>query len=692
MEKKVSAVCNYCAVGCSLDYHVSDDGRLKVSGTPDYPVNKGILCPKGYKIHEPVLSPDRATKPLIRKNGSLAPATWDEALNTFTSKVREIQNKYGKKSFAFISTGQMYTEEMAMLGQVGRTGMGIEGDGNTRQCMASAVVSYKQAFGFDAPPMTYEDIEHSDCIIFVGSNAAITHAIIFNRIKKHNKNNPKIFVIDPRNSETAQKVDVHVQVKPKRDLIFLYTVANELIKRGALDHDFIEKHTSNFEEFKKHVAQYSSDNVERDTNVPKSVLMETVDAIQNSKATSIWWTMGVNQSHQGTRTGQAIINLCLMTGNIGRKGAGPCSLTGQSNAMGSRMFSNTTSLFGGRDYANPEHRKEVAEILEIDEARLPAAPTMPYHKIIDAVEAGTMKGLWIVCTNPLHSWVNTNKLRKSMEKLELIVVQDLYSNTITAQVADIFLPAAGAGEKSGFLINSERRLGIAQKAIDSPGEALSDFEIFRRVAEAYGCEDVVKGWNTPEETFQILRKLSKGMPCDFTGVKSYQDILERGGVQWPYPEENRDETQERRLFADGKFYHPDGRAKFLFENWEAPAEEPNRDYPLYLLSGRGTIVQWMSNTRTGRSAALKKVMEDEAYAEISQEDADVYSLRDGEKVELKSLHGCVQVNVKISKTVAKGYVYLPFHYETTNKLVNDAFDTYSGQPSFKTGAVSVRAV
>ncbi len=691
MSKKISSICNYCGVGCSIDYSIEDDGKVSAKGTPQYPVNRGILCPKGFKIHEPLLSEERGTTPLMKKNGQLVPVSWDEAMQGFSSRVHEIQNKHGRNSLAYISTGQLYTEEMAMLGQVGRTGMGMEGDGNTRQCMASAVVAYKQAFGFDSPPFTYEDIEHSDCIIFVGSNASITHPIVFNRIKK-NKNNPRVFVMDPRYSETAQKTNVHVPIKPKRDLILLYMVAKELIRRDALDHDFIDKHTNGFNDFKAHVEKYNTEDVEKITNVPKSVFIDMVDSIEKSKAMTIWWTMGVNQSHQGTRTAQAIINICLMTGNIGRLGAGPASLTGQANAMGSRLFSNTTSLYGGRNHANPAHRKEVADILGIDEDTLPKAATMPYNKIIDGIDSGIIKGLWIICTNPLHSWINTNRLRSLIEKLDLFVVQDIYPNTLTARKADIYFPAAGAGEKCGFLINSERRLGVAQKAMDPPGEALSDHEIFRRIAVAYGCEDVVKGWDTPEQVFHILKKLSKGTPCDITGVRDYQFIIEKGGVQWPYPEENPSDDSQRRLFQDGAFSTSDGRAKFLFEDWVSPVEEPDEQYNFYLLSGRGTIVQYMSNTRTQKSPTLRKVMEDELYVEMSQVDADKLSVQNGSKVEIKSRHGCIQANVKIRETVGEGFIYLPFHYEETNTLTNDAFDAYSAQPSFKTGAVSIKAI
>lgn len=695
MSKVIQSTCNYCGVGCNVDYHINDDGSLKqVKGNPEYTVNKGVLCPKGFKIHEPILSKDRANSPLVKKNGKLESASWDEALTVFTDKVKEIQSKYGKEAFAFVSTGQLYTEEMAILGQVGRTGMGTHGDGNTRQCMASAVVAYKHGFGFDSPPMTYKDIEESDCVILVGSNAPINHPTVWNRLKKYNTQNPDIIVMDPRFSDAAKKSTLHIPIKPKRDLIFLYMVMNVLIKKGWIDQEYIDAHTNGFEELKTMVNKYNPDDVEERTGVSRSKFDSFVEKVHTRKKVSIWWTMGVNQSHQGTRTASAIINLCLITGNIGRPGTGPCSLTGQSNAMGSRLFSNTTSLYGGRDHTKEEDRNFVGKVLGIDPDRLPKKPTLAYDKIIEGVATGDIKGLWVVCTNPLHSWIDNSRLKKMISNLEILVVQDLYSTTTTARYADVFLPAQGAGEKQGFLINSERRIGLAQQALTPPDNTLSDFEIFKRVAKYYGCEDVIKGWDTPEDVFKILRACSEGTPCDFTGIRDYNHLLEKRGIQWPYPKNSLNEDAERRLFADGKFFTPNGKANLQVEEFIAPAcaSEPSEEYPIYLLTGRGTIFQFQSNTRTQKSETLKKVMADELYVEINPENAEPLNIENGAKVRITSATHSIVVDAKVTDSVLKDTVFLPFHYVETNLMTRESFDPHSRQPSFKIGAVRLEAV
>lgn len=694
MAKEIQSVCNYCGVGCNVVYHQSDDGKTieKVTGAKEYPVNKGVLCPKGFKIHEPILSDERGKYPLIKKDGALQRASWDEAIGLFTDKVKKIQEEHGKGSVAFISTGQMYTESMALLGQVGRTGMGMHGDGNTRQCMASAVVGYKKSFGFDSPPMTYKDIEESDCIVVIGSNMPIAHPIVWNRIK-NNPHNPDIVVIDPRYTEAAKKSSLHIPIQPKKDLIFLYMVMNKLIANNWIDKEYIEAHTNGFDDIKKVMSEYDPNDVEKMTGITAVDFDAFVSLMRTKKRVTMWWTMGVNQSHMGTRTAQAIINLCLITGNVGKPGAGPCSLTGQANAMGSRMFSNTTSLFGGRNYENPADRAFVGKALDLDPDRLPKTATMPYDKIISGIEEGSIKGLWIVYTNPMHSWINNTKLKRTLDNLELLVVQDIYPTTLTAQHASIYLPATGIGESNGFLINSERRLSIAQKVMDSPGEALSDFEIFQRIAKSYGCEDVIKGWDNPEAVFQLLKKTSEGMPCDITGIRDYQHIIEKGGIQWPYPKDNPDEATERRLFEDGKFFTPDGKAKLEAEAFVDTTNVNISDqYPLYLLTGRGSIVQYQTNTRTSKSPILHKQVSETVYVEINKEDADVLEVSNGDKVKVSSASHSIQAIAKVTDAVFPGYVFIPFHYPEANNVVEaENFDAYSRQPSFKTGAVRIEA-
>ena len=448
MKEVIRTTCSYCSVGCNFDATIEDGKVLSFLPNKTYPVNLGKSCPKGFHLMKAFESDERALTPMLRSDtGALEPVGWEKALEVFVDRFKGIRDAHGPESVAFLSTGQMPMEEMAFLGALFKFGMGfLHADGNTRQCMATAAVAYKQAFGFDAPPFSYKDFEESDLLIFVGSNPIIAHPVMWNRVKM-NKKNPRIIVIDPRQTKTAGEAALHLPVKPKGDLDLLYAVAHVLLERNWIDRDFIDRHTSGFEDFAVHLQSFAPESVENRTGISPALVEDMARMIHESSAVSLWWTMGVNQSHQGVRTAQAIINIALMTGNIGRPGTGPNSITGQANAMGSRLFSNTTSLFAGYDTTNDEHRRKISELLNIDTNLIPRRNGMPYHKILEAVDAGSIKGLWVIATNPAHSWIDRNSLYGKLDKLDFLVVQDLYNTTETARHADLILPAAGSGEK-----------------------------------------------------------------------------------------------------------------------------------------------------------------------------------------------------------------------------------------------------
>jgi assimilatory nitrate reductase catalytic subunit len=576
------------------------------------------------------------------------------------------------------------------LGALTKFGMGmVHGDGNTRQCMASAVVAYKESFGFDAPPYSYKDLEESDVLVFIGANPVIAHPIMWNKVKK-SRNNPEIIVVDPRKTETARKATQHCAIKPKSDLTLLYGIANILIEENWIDQGYIDKHTNGFEGFRNHVNQFTPHKASEASGLSEEQIHRFAETIHNGKRVSFWWTMGVNQSYQGVRTAQAIINLALMTGNIGRPGTGANSITGQCNAMGSRLFSNTTSLFAGYDFKNPDHRGKVADLLGIDVELIPDKPSWAYDEILQGIEDGKIKGVWVICTNPAHSWISKNRLFEILNNLEYLVVQDMYYTTETAQLADLILPAAGCGEKEGTFINSERRFGIVRKVANPPGSALPDFEIFKKIAKYWGCADLFKEWTSPAATFEILKRLSKGQPCDITGIEDYKMIDEQGGIQWPYPEGSGFLDQERRLFEDGKFYHTDGRAKFIFEDIAPIPETPSDKYPFFLLTGRGTVAQWHTQTRTGKAEILKRMYPADVYVEINPLDAMELKVKENEWVVVSSKRGEIRAKVALRDTVQAGQVFMPMHYFETNKLTFPAFDPYSRQPSYKLAAVSIK--
>jgi len=688
-EQTTTMTCGFCSTGCGLDVLLKGGQAIGLKPTTDYPVNLGMACPKGWEALTPLSGPGRATTPLIKKNGHLVATDWQEAITQMVTRFKAIQSKHGPASVAWLGTGQLPTEELAYLGALGKFGMGmVHGDGNTRQCMATAAVAYKQAFGFDAPPFTYKDFEESDVIVLIGSNLCIAHPIMWERIAK-NPHKPRIVVVDPRATETAAAATHHYAVKPKSDLVLLYALAHILIENDWIDRAYIERHTTDFETFRDHVAGYPVERAAELTGISPERIRELAGFIHDGKRVSFWWTMGVNQSHQGVRTAQAIIALALITGNIGRPGTGPNSVTGQCNAMGSRLFSNTTNLFGGRDFENADHRQEVAQILRIDEARIPTQPSLAYDQILDGILSRKIRALWVIATNPAHSWINQSFLHDVVGRLDCLVVQDMYSDTETAKLADIVLPAAGWGEKEGTFINSERRFGVIKRVCHAPGDALADFHIFQLIAEAWGCADLFREWSSPEDVFQVLKRLSRGRPCDFTGIDDYAMIDHEGGIQWPLPSGSANAT-ERRLFEDGRFFTPDGRARFFVAEPRPLPEAPSANYPLLLLTGRGSSSQWHTQTRTRRSPVLRKLSPSELYVEVSPVDARQLRLRPDEKVEVSSQRGAVEARAFITNAVLPGQVFMPMHYETMNRLTFAAFDPYSRQPAYKACAVAIR--
>lgn len=690
--KKIQSTCNLCALACNVDFYVESGEIKRVSPTKDYPVNKGFCCIKGLNLDKQQTKIKARKSPLLRdENGEMKEVSWEEGIKVFAEKMTNIQNKYGKESVAYISTGQMTTEEMALLGHVGRNYMGIHGDGNTRLCMATSVVAHKQSFGFDAPPYTLNDAELSDTIILIGANPVIAHPVFWGRIR--NNKEAKIITIDPRKSETAVNSDLWIDIKPKADLVLMYTLANTLIENNWIDDKYIEEHTEGFEEFKNHVSKFTLENVEKETGISKERVLELAEIIHNGKRVSFWWTMGVNQGYQAVRTAQSIINLALITGNMGRPGTGANSLTGQCNAMGSRAFSNTAGLYGGGDFDNPVRRKAVAEALEVDEDVLATKPTLPYNVIIEKAIAGEIKGLWVICTNPRHSFANNEEFKKAAENLDFLVVQDIYEDTDTAKLCDLYLPSVPAIKKEGVLINTERRLSKVNPVIAKEEGELSDFEIFFKIGEELGMGSLLDNWKTPRDVFELLKKCSKGMPCDITGVTyemlEGENMSGSRGVQWPFREGQVLEEDERRLYEDGNYYTPSKKAKILFEDIAENPTKTSSEFPYIFNSGRGTVGQWHTQVRS-REIEHNKIYSKESYVLMNPELAKELNIEENERVKITSQNGNVnEFNVVYSEDVKKDHVYAPIHYIETNSLTPSVYDPYSKEPSFKTVAVNI---
>jgi anaerobic selenocysteine-containing dehydrogenase len=707
-DDTTTVVCGFCSTGCGLKVHLKDGQAINLSAETDYPVNLGMACPKGWEALTPLAAQDRATTPLLRNpaTGALEPVDWERALILFCERFRELKTKHGPESCAFLSTGQITTEEMAFLGALWKFGMGfVHCDSNTRQCMATSHVAYKQSFGFDAPPFTYADFEESDVLVFIGANPCIAHPIMWQRVMR-NRHNPEIIVVDPRKTETAMAATQHYALAPKSDLTLLYGLANILASSGWIDREYIETHTTGWDEFAAFIAQFTTDRVCAETGLSADELWHFAQTIADGKRVSFWWTMGVNQSHESTRTAQAIINLALMTGSIGRPGTGANSITGQCNAMGSRLFANITSLIGGHDANNDMHRGKVARVLGVNESVIPRTPAFAYDQIVEGIREGRIKGLWIIATNSSHSWIHQREFNELLGKLDFLVVQDLYATTETAQRADLVLPAAGWGEKEGTMINSERRIGLVKKVSRAPGQALADFAICQLIAHYWGCGGMFARWTSPEAVFGLLREISRGQPCEITGIADYGMIDQCGGLQWPLLENREDDAdgnssdlrstlsalRERRLFEDGRFFTPDGRARFIFEAPRRAPEIADGEYPFTLLTGRGTSAQWHTMTRTGKSDVLRQLAPAGIYVEMHPDDARTLELRSGDTAIVASRRAEISATVFLTPAIRPGQVFIPMHYPAVNQLTAPIFDPHSRQPSYKCCAVRLRAV
>jgi len=677
--KKVQSTCNYCALDCNLDFYVEDEKIVRVLPTKGYPVNDGFCCIKGLSLDKQQTVVKTSPLPKIRQaDGSMKEVSWDEGFQYVADQLQELQAKYGRESVAGISTGQLTMEEFAIFGHVMRNYLKTNVDGNTRLCMATAVVAHKQSYGFDAPGYTLKDLELSDTIIFIGANPVVAHPILWKRVRQ----NPdkKVIVIDPRKSETAMNADYWYPVKCRGDLYLLYTLANVLIEKGWIDQNYIEAHTEGYGEFKEFVKPFTLDQAQETAGLSPEQILELAQLIHEGKRVSFWWTMGVNQGYEAVRTAQAIINLALMTGNIGRPGTGANSITGQCNAMGSRSYSNTAVLYAGGDFTNPARRAKVAESLGVDESVLAEKPTATYNQIIEGINEGRIKGLWILCTNPRHSWTNNETFASAVKKLELFVVQDIYDTIESAEECTVFFPVVPGIKKEGTYINLERRLSAMRPCLAKKENEITDYEAILGVGKALGMGGLLKGWETPKDCFELMKKCSKGMPGDITGV-TWEMLENSNGVQWPFREGEALEDDERRLYEDGNFFTPSRKAQFKFE---APMENPlplTEEYPYLFNTGRGSVGQWHTQSRTSEVQFIGDVSAREAYLFMNPGTAAAYGLEENDRILVHSVNGeKAGFQVRISDQVREKEL---IHYIECNKLTPSVYDPYSKEPSYK---------
>jgi len=687
-DQWISTTCGYCSVGCGMFIGVKDGCAVSVRGNPDHPVNLGKLCPKGLSEHYTLQAENRAKYPLLKKKGKFVRISWDEALGIMVEKFRGVQEKYGHDALGVLSTGQLVTEEFYTLGKLVQLGFGTKNyDGNTTLCMASAVSGYKRSFGSDGPPGTYEDLEKADVILLIGANIADNHPILCQRLQA----NPRktLIVADPRVTKTAMMADLFLPLKPGSDIALINGFIHILIKSGRIDREYIEQHTSGFEELEKFVQSYTPEYVSQITGLSKELIYKAALLYGHAENGFIGWTMGVNHSIKGTETVNLINNLALITGNIGRPGASPFSITGQCNAMGTREAGFTSSLPGYRKFEKAEDRKELAALWGVPPERIPTSRGLAYPDIVEAALAKRIRALWVIATNPIVSFPNLDVLQQSLEGLDFMVVQDGFHPTPTTQLADLVLPAAIWGEKEGTYTNSERRASKVNRAVDPPGEAKPDFEIFLELARKLNCYDeLFPKWEKPQDAFEEWKRVSAGRLCDYSGM-SYEAIENHGGIQWPYPAGSSD-IKTTSLYSDGHFQTDDGKARLFCVEWKPFPEQPNREFPFVLNTGR-TVEHWHTRTKTGQVPILER-MSPNAWLEMNPKDARKLKLKPHDQVNVVSARGWVcGVELRVTEIIAPGQVFMPFHYAETNanQVTQSAFDPISREPNYKQCAVRV---
>jgi anaerobic selenocysteine-containing dehydrogenase len=708
--------CNYCSTGCAIEIGLDTDGKVVTSrGHAGADVNRGKLCIKGLLETELFESPGRGTVPLMRDrlHQPFAPTQWDTALDTVASKIKEIQTKYGRDSFAVVSTGQLLTEEFYTLGKLVRGQIGTNNyDGNTTLCMASAVSGYKRSFGSDGPPGCYDDFEHTHCLMAFGSNLPEQHPIIYWRLKEAlEKRKFPLIVVDPRVTMLAQFADIHLPITPGTDTVLINAMMHVIFKEGMQDEAYIAAHTNGIEDLRTLLADYDPKTAQHVCGIDEDRIRTVARIYAKAPAAMSIWTMGINQSTHGSDGVADINNLNLITGNIGKPGGTSLSITGQCNAMGTREWSSCSGLPGYRALEKEKDRKHVADFWGIDESFFPAKRGLAQTDIFPAIETGEIKGLWLVATNPMTSMANQPRIRKAMENLEFLVVQDVYQDVETNQYSHVYFPAAVWAEKEGCHTNTERRVNLTRNVLKAYADSKPDFWIFNQMAKRFEDRNTIHFPETAEGAFNEMRELSKGehRTLDISGM-TYDRIEAARGIQWPYSEaqaladeqvvgvagafdmqKRQDFLGNPRLYTDGVFQTPNGRANLIPVRFVNNNECPDSEYPFWLNSGR-VVEHFHTRTRTGKIGNCNK-FSPTPYMEMNPDAAAELGIEHQSYVRLVSRRGDAVVMVQLTQRVGRDMLFVPFHFhDCVNRLTLGLLDPHSRQPAFKQNAVRVEHV
>ncbi|MGF1485207.1 MAG: molybdopterin oxidoreductase family protein [Opitutales bacterium] len=699
-ETSVRTVCPYCGVGCGMYLQVKGGRVVRVKGDPEHPANFGRLCTKGLTVGETIDTPNRLRYFMTRPDRAGAPVrvTPDAAIEATAQKLQAIIRQHGPDAVGFYLSGQISTEAQYVANKLAKGFWGTNNvDSNSRLCMASAASGYKASLGADAPPGSYADIEQAEAFFIIGSNMADCHPILFQRVLARKKaSGAAIVVVDPRRTSTAAKADLHLAVKPGTDLCLLYGLLHLFARDGAIDAGFIEAHTDGWPALVADLMKYTPAYVSRTCEIEEAALCEAARILGQSAHWMSFWTMGLNQSTQGTANSSAVCSLHLATGTIGRPGCGPFSLTGQPNAMGGREVGYLASgLPGQRSVHSAADRVFCEHLWNVSPGTIGAQPGRAAVEMFDALARGKMKAIWIIGTNPVASMPRRARVREGLRQAEFVVVQDAYQTSETAAFADVLLPGAVWAEADGTMTNSERRVTRFQPAVPPPGDALADWEIVCRVAGEMGYAEAF-GYADAEAIFDEFRGFyNPATHWDLRGM-SYERLC-NAPLQWPMgPGQMKGQAiRDREARSDRlRFPTSNGRARFVNHPVALPEETVDRAHPFVLNTGR-LAHHWHTLTKTGEVAALNR-LHPSPFVVLHPSDAQALGIAEGETASIGSRRGKLVLPVQLSTSVRPGSCFVPIHWNDrfgeqlcVNEATNDAVDPYSLQPELKVCAVRI---
>ena len=686
-DKEVETHCCFCGVQCGVKLKVKDNKVIGFEPREDFPVNKGKLCPKGIKRYMQNEHPDRLLDPLMRdEENGFRKATWNEALDKTANEIRRIQEKYGKDSFAFLGGASMTNEKSYLNGKFARVALQTANiDYNGRLCMVSAGAANKIAFGVDRAANPWSDIPKAKAIIIAGSNVAECFPVLTQYFWEARDNGAKIIVIDPRITPIARTADVFLPVKPGRDSALANGILHEMIKSGWIDEKFISEHTDGFEQAAKTVEKYTPEYTEKITGVPAESIRQAAEIWGTAETSMLMHARGIEHHTKGVENVLSYINLVLASGRIGKEGSGYGTITGQGNGQGGREHGQRCNqLPGGRDINNPEHRQNISDFWGIEEAELPQEG-LTACEIIDAIEEGKIKGLLSISFNPLVSIPDSNRTRKALEKLEFYGAIDFFMNE-TARFADVVFAGSLQEEDEGTVTTGEGRCVKLNRSVTPPGNAWEDWRIISELAARLGKSEFFKYEDT-EQIFKEYAIASKGGPIDYSGM-SWERIEREQGIFWPCP--SPDHTGTPRLFEGGKFFHPDGKARFKAFDYRPPAEDVDSEYPILFTTGR-VVSQYLSGTQTRRIGSLVDQYP-EPLCEIHPILAKKYGIKDKDTVKVSSRRGEIILPAQITPTIRPDTLFIPYHWadkKAANQLTNRKLDPISKIPEFKVCACKI---